>query len=98
MEQSVDQIIDSIMEWGEGAKLQILAPVVRGKKGEHQKIIDDAKKAGFARARIDGVTASLEDNIKLDKQKKHTIEIIVDRLVLGAEVRKRLADSVETAL
>lgn len=98
MEQSVDQIIDSIMEWDEGAKLQILAPVVRGKKGEHQKIIDDAKKAGFARARIDGVTASLEDNIKLDKQKKHTIEIIVDRLVLGAEVRKRLADSVETAL
>ena len=98
MEQSVDQIIDSIMEWGDGAKLQILAPVVRGKKGEHQKIIDDAKKAGFVRARIDGVTASLEDNIKLDKQKKHTIEIIVDRIVLSADVRKRLADSVETAL
>ena len=97
-EQSVDQIIDSIMEWQDGTKIQVLAPVVRGKKGEHQKIIDDAKKAGFARARIDGVMASLEDTIKLDKQKKHTIEIVIDRIILSADVRKRLADSVETAL
>ena len=97
-EQSVDQIIDSILEWKEGSKIQILAPVIRGKKGEHQKIIEDAKKTGFVRARIDGVMASLEDSIKLDKQKKHTIEIVVDRIVLSSEVRKRLADSVETAL
>ena len=97
-EQSVDQIIDSIMEWQDGTKIQVLAPVVRGKKGEHQKIIDDAKKAGFARARVDGVMASLEDTIKLDKQKKHTIEIVIDRIILSADVRKRLADSVETAL
>ena len=97
-EQSVDQIIDSIMEWQGGTKIQVLAPVVRGKKGEHQKIIDDAKKAGFARARVDGVMASLEDTIKLDKQKKHTIEIVIDRIILSADVRKRLADSVETAL
>ncbi|MGP1565178.1 MAG: excinuclease ABC subunit UvrA [Treponema sp.] len=97
-EQSVDQIIDSIMEWQDGTKIQVLAPVVRGKKGEHQKIIDDAKKAGFARARVDGVMASLEDTIKLDKQKKHTIKIVIDRIILSADVRKRLADSVETAL
>lgn len=97
-EQSIDQIIDSIMEWQDGTKIQVLAPVVRGKKGEHQKIIDDAKKAGFARARVDGVMASLEDTIKLDKQKKHTIEIVIDRIILSADVRKRLADSVETAL
>lgn len=97
-EQSVDQIIDSIMTWQEGTKIQVLAPVIRGKKGEHAKIIEDAKKSGFIRARIDGVMASLDDPIKLDKQKKHTIEIVVDRIVLGADARKRVADSVETAL
>lgn len=97
-EQPVDQIIDSIMAWPEGTKIQVLAPVIRGKKGEHTKIIEDAKKSGFIRARIDGVMTSLDDSIKLDKQKKHTIEIVVDRIVLGADVRKRLADSVETAL
>ena len=97
-EQSVDQIIDSIMQWPEGTKIQIMAPVIKGKKGEHQKIIDDAKKSGFVRARIDGVVTSLDEPIKLDKQKKHTIEIIVDRIILSSEVRKRLADSVETAL
>lgn len=97
-EQSVDQIIDSILGWGDGTKIQILAPVIRGKKGEHAKIIEDAKKSGFVRARIDGVVASLDDNIKLDKQKKHTIEIIVDRIVISEDARKRLSDSVETAL
>lgn len=97
-EQSVDQIIDSILSWDDGTKIQILAPVIRGKKGEHAKIIEDAKKSGFVRARIDGVVASLDDNIKLDKQKKHTIEIIVDRIVISEEARKRLSDSVETAL
>ena len=97
-EQSIDQIISSIMSWPEGTKLTVLAPVIRGKKGEHQKIIDDAKKSGFIRARIDGLMVELEDSIKLDKQKKHTIEIVVDRIVLKSESRKRLADSVETAL
>lgn len=97
-EQTIDQIIDTIMSWEDGTKIQLLAPVVRGKKGEHQKIIDDAKKAGFVRARIDGVMADLEESVKLDKQKKHTIEIIVDRIVIHEESRKRLAGSVETAL
>ncbi len=97
-EQSVDQIIDTILSWNAGTKLTILSPVIKGKKGEHQKILDDAKKAGFVRARIDGLMVNLEDAIKLDKQKKHTIEIVVDRIVLKEDIRKRLADSVETAL
>ena len=97
-EQTIDQIVDSIMEWPEGTKIQILSPVIRGKKGEHTKIIEDAQKSGFVRARIDGVVTSLDESIKLDKQKKHTIEIIVDRIVLSADVRKRLSDSAEAAL
>ena len=97
-EQSVDQIIDTILSWNEGTKITILSPVIKGKKGEHQKIIDDAKKSGFVRARIDGLMVELEDSIKLDKQKKHTIEIVVDRISLKADIRKRLADSIETAL
>lgn len=97
-EQSIDQIISSIMSWEEGTKMTILSPIIRGKKGEHQKILDDAKKSGFVRARIDGLMVELEDSIKLDKQKKHTIEIVVDRIVLKKDIRKRLADSVETAL
>jgi len=97
-EQPVDSIIESIMQMGQGTRVQLLAPVIRGRKGEHQKIIEDARKAGFARARIDGVPVSLEETIRLDKQKKHTIEIIVDRLAVGPEVRSRLAESVETAL
>ena len=97
-EQSVDQIIGTIVAWPDGTKIQILSPVIRGKKGEHQKVIQDAKNAGFVRARIDGMLLNLEDEIKLDKQKKHTIEIVVDRIVLSADARKRLAESVETAL
>ena len=97
-EQSVDQIIDTIMTWPTDTKMQILAPVIRGKKGEHTKIIVDAIKSGFVRARIDGVMAELEDSIKLDKQKKHTIEIVVDRIKKSDEVRSRLADSIEIAL
>ncbi len=97
-EQSVDQIIDTIMAWPDGTKMQVLAPVIRGKKGEHTKIIEDAIKSGFVRARIDGVMAELEDSIKLDKQKKHTIEIVVDRIKKSDEVRSRLADSIEIAL
>ncbi len=97
-EQSIDQIIDSILQWDEGTRIQILAPVIWGKKGEHQKVIDDAKGAGFVRARIDGLMVELEESIKLDKQKKHTIELVVDRLILKDEIRRRLADSLETAL
>ena len=97
-EQPVDSIIETIMQFKQGAKIQLLAPVIRGKKGEHQKIIEDARKAGFARARIDGVPVNLDESIKLDKQKKHSIEIIVDRLVIGKDIRSRLAESVETAV
>ena len=97
-EQGVDSIIESIMQMGSGKRVQLLSPVIRGKKGEHQKIIEDARKAGFARARIDGVPVNLDEAIRLDKQKKHTIEIIVDRLVIGPGMRSRLAESVETAL
>lgn len=97
-EQSVDQIIGTVLSWAEGTKLTLLAPVIRGKKGEHQKVLDDARKAGFVRARIDGLMVELDDSVKLDKQKKHTIEIVVDRIVLKEGIRKRLADSVETVL
>ena len=97
-EQSDDQIIGSIMDWGEGVRVTLLSPVVRGKKGEHQKILDDAKKSGFVRARIDGLMVDLDDAIKLDKQKKHTVEIVVDRIALNKDSRKRLAESVESAL
>ena len=97
-EQSVDQIIDAIMSWDEHTRVQILAPIIKGKKGEHQKIIEDAQKAGFLRARIDGLMVNLEDGVKLDKQKKHTSEIVVDRIQLSADARKRLSESVETAL
>ena len=97
-EQSEDQIIDTILGWGEGTRLTILAPVIRGKKGEHQKIIEDAQKSGFVRARIDGLMVELDDTIKLDKQKKHTIEIVVDRIAIKEDSRKRLAESVEAAL
>jgi excinuclease ABC subunit A len=101
-EQPVDQIIDIIMAMGEGSRVQLLAPVIRGKKGEHQKVLEDARKAGFVRARIDGIIVNLDDGqenaVKLDKQKKHSIEIVVDRLVIGPDIRTRLAESVETAL
>ncbi|HUX36281.1 MAG TPA: excinuclease ABC subunit UvrA, partial [Rectinemataceae bacterium] len=97
-EQSVDQILSAIQSWPAGSKLQILAPVVRAMKGEHRKILEDAAKQGFVRARIDGKLFSLEDDIKLEKQKKHTIEIIVDRLKLAEDSRRRLAEAVETAL
>jgi len=97
-EQSVDQILSAIQSWPAGSRLQILAPVVRAMKGEHRKILEDAAKQGFVRARIDGEQISLEDDIKLEKQKKHTIEIIVDRLKLADDSRRRLAEAVETAL
>ena len=97
-EQSVDQIVDTIMGWEAGTRIQVVAPVVRGKKGEHQKILDDAVRAGFVRARIDGLAVELDGSIRLDKQKKHTIEIVIDRIVVREESRRRLSSSIETAL
>ena len=95
-QQTVDQIVDSIMSMPEGTKFQILSPVVRGKKGEHVKELANALKAGFVRARIDGEVTELVEDMKLPKTYKHTIEIIVDRLVVKEGIRTRLADSIET--
>ena len=95
-QQTVDQIVDSIMSLPEGTKFQILSPVVRGKKGEHAKELANALKAGFVRARIDGKVTELVEDMKLPKTYKHTIEIIVDRLVVKEGIRTRLADSIET--
>ena len=95
-QQTVDQIVDSIMSLPEGTKFQILSPVVRGKKGEHAKELANALKAGFVRARIDGEVTELVEDMKLPKTYKHTIEIIVDRLVVKEGIRTRLADSIET--
>jgi len=101
-EQGVDQILDTILSWPSGSKLQVLAPVVRAQKGEHKKILEDAVKQGFVRARVDGelgeLAAETVADYKLEKQKKHSIEIVVDRLKLSSDSRKRLAESVETAL
>ncbi len=96
--QTVDQIVERICSYPAGTRFQVLAPVIRGKKGLHEKIFHDAIKEGFARVRVDGFSMSLSDNIELDKNKKHNIEIIVDRLVLKDGVEQRLTDSVETAL
>lgn len=95
--QTVDQIVEKIMELENGAKFQILAPVIRGRKGEHAKELENAKKSGYVRARIDSITYDLSENIKLEKNKKHNIEIIIDRLVMKDDIRTRLADSIETA-
>jgi excinuclease ABC subunit A len=97
-EQSVDQIIETIQHAEEGARMMILAPLVKGRKGEHQKLFNDARNSGFLRVRVNGEVLLLEDDITLEKNKKHTIEIVVDRLKVSGETRKRLADSVETAL
>ena len=96
-QQSVDQIIDKISALPVGTKIQILAPVVRGRKGEHVKELEQAKKSGYVRVRIDGIVYDLSEEIKLEKNKKHTIEIVVDRLVVKEEMDTRLADSIETA-
>ena len=96
--QSVDQIVDQVMALEEGTRFQVLAPVIRGKKGEHQKVFADAKKSGYVRVRVDGNTYDLSEEISLSKSKKHNIEIIVDRLVMKPEILRRLTDSVETAL
>ncbi len=97
-QQAVDQMVDRIMEIPEGTRIQILSPKVRGKKGQHIKELDSARRSGYVRARIDGNLYDLAEEITLDKNKKHTIEIIVDRLVVKKEMESRLADSLETAL
>ena len=96
-QQTVDQIVDRVMEMPERTKIQVLAPVVRGRKGEHQKEFEAARKGGFVRVRADGIIYDLSESIKLEKNKKHNIEIVVDRLVIKPDIRSRLADSVETA-
>lgn len=96
--QTVDQIADQILAFPDGTKFQILAPIVRGKKGEHQKLFEDAKRNGFVRVRADGILYDLSEKISLEKNKKHSVEIVVDRLVAGGDHKKRLADSLETAL
>ena len=95
--QTVDDIVGKILELPEGTKLQILAPVIRGQKGEHIKVFESARKGGYVRARVDGNLYELTETIKLEKNKRHDIEIIVDRLVVKESIRSRLADSVETA-
>jgi excinuclease ABC subunit A len=97
-EQSVDQILDVVLSWPSGTKLQILAPIVRAMKGEHRKLLEDARKQGFSRARVDGELRELEGEIVLEKQKKHTIEIVVDRIRLGADMRRRVSEAIETSL
>ena len=96
-QQTIDQIIDQLMLLPNGTKLQILAPVVRARKGEHIKVFEDARKSGYVRARVDGNLYDLSEAIPLDKNKKHTIEVIVDRIVIKDEIVRRLTDSVETA-
>ncbi len=96
--QSVDQMVDQILELPERSKIQILAPVVRGRKGRHEKVLDQAKRSGFVRVRVDGNLYELTEEIALDKNIKHNIEIVVDRLMVKAGMEKRLTDSIETAM
>ncbi len=96
-QQTIDQIVDQVMLLPERTRIQILAPVIRGRKGEHAKIFEDARKSGYVRARVDGISYDLSEEIKLEKNKKHTIEIIVDRLVIKSDILRRLTDSIETA-
>ncbi len=97
-QQTVDQIVDQLCALPERTKLQIMAPVIRGRKGEHQKVFEDARRSGYVRARIDGNLYDLSEAINLDKNKKHSIEVVIDRIVVKPDVRRRLTDSVETAL
>ena len=95
--QTIDQIVDRIEALGEGTRFIVLSPIVRAKKGEHVKVFEDARKSGFARVRVDGILYDLSEEIKLEKNKKHTIELVVDRLVIREGQRRRLTDSIETA-
>lgn len=96
--QSIDQIVESLMTMRSGTKLQVLAPIVRGRKGEHHDKLEEARKQGFVRVRIDGEMRTLDEDISLEKNKKHTIEIIIDRIAIKDGIRPRLTDSIETAL
>ena len=96
-QQTIDQIIDQVLALPEGTRIQVMAPVVRGKKGEHAKVFEEAKRSGYVRVRVDGNLYELDEEIKLEKNKKHSIEIIVDRLIIRPDIRQRLTDSVETA-
>ena len=97
-QQTVDQMVDYINSLEPGTRIQLLAPVIQGKKGEHQKLLEEIKKSGYVRARIDGEIADLNEEIKLEKNKKHTIEVIVDRIIVKEGANKRLTDSLETVL
>lgn len=97
-QQTIDQIVDKVMEIEEGKRFQVLAPVVRGKKGMHQKVFDSARKSGFSRVRVDGNIYDLSEEITLEKNKKHSIEVVVDRLVVKEGIRGRLTDSLETTM
>ncbi len=97
-QQTVDQMVDSIMNMEEGTRIQLMAPVVRGRKGEYQKLIEDARKNGYVRVRIDGEVRDINEEMTLEKNKKHTIEIVVDRLIIKPGLEKRLTDSIETSL
>ncbi len=96
-QQTIDQIVDKILSYPEKTKIQIMAPIVRGRKGEYVKELDDARKSGFVRVRVDGSIYDLSEEIKMDKNKKHNIEVVVDRLVVSESIRSRLTDSIETA-
>lgn len=97
VQQSVDQIVDKIMSYEEGTKIQIMSPVVRGRKGEHAKVLESAKKSGYVRVRVDGIVYDLSEKIPIEKNKKHNIEVVIDRLVIKPEITSRLTDSIETA-
>ncbi|MBM6938268.1 excinuclease ABC subunit UvrA [Pseudoflavonifractor phocaeensis] len=96
-QQTIDQIIDQLLALPEATRIQVMAPVVRGKKGTHQKIFDDARKSGYVRVRVDGSLYDLSEDIPLDKNKKHSVEVVVDRLVIRPDIARRLTDSVEVA-
>jgi len=96
-QQTIDQIIDQVLELPEATRIQVMAPVIRGKKGEHAKIFEDARRSGYVRCRVDGIAYDLSEEIKLEKNKKHNIEIVVDRLVIREDIARRLTDSVEIA-
>lgn len=97
-QQTIDQMVDEVLTLAEGTRFMVMAPVVRGRKGTHQKELDAARRGGFARVRVDGLVYDLSEDINLEKNKKHTIDVVVDRLVAGPEIRSRLADSLETAI
>jgi len=96
--QTIDQIVDTLLALPEGTRIQLLAPVVRDRKGEHVKLLEDALHSGYVRARIDGTVMEISDEIKLEKTKKHTIEIVVDRLIIRADIQKRITESIETVM